>query len=156
MANKSNFGWIDSRNLKLQAQAVVDCLGGGDDAYRLILETAGVESQFGTIKDRTKGAGIGICQFDRIPFYDRKPKMLKYRDKVLQDLGVDLFLVEWEHLRYDSFVSLIMCRLYYLIIKEPLPNDLIGRARYWKKYYNTSAGKGTFSHYTKASTKFDW
>lgn len=153
---KNNFGWISEANLKAQAKVIVMCLGGGDDAYRLILETAGVESKFGTVRDRTINAGIGVCQFDKIPFYDRKPKMMKYRDRILTDLGVDLNLIKWEHLRYDSFVSLIMCRLYYKIIQEPLPIDLEGRAKYWKKYYNTRAGKGTVEHYIKSSKKFGW
>lgn len=38
-----------------------------------------------------------------------------------------------------------MCRLLYRRIKEPLPHerDVLGMARYWKRYYNTSLGKGS-------------
>ena len=38
-----------------------------------------------------------------------------------------------------------MTRIHYLRVPEKLPeaNDVEGLARYWKKYYNTSAGKGT-------------
>lgn len=152
MANLSNFGWIKS--IDAQAQAVVDCLGGGEKAKRLLLETASAETALGKIYDRTVYAGMGICQFDKAPFYRIKKASQKYRDKILRELGVDIKLVEWEHLRYDAFVSLIFCRLYYLLIPKPIPKTLEGRAKYWKKYYNTYLGKGTPEHYIKMTKRY--
>jgi len=130
-----------------EAKKVVDCLGGGDKAYRLLIETASAETALGHIRDKTVFAGMGICQFDKKPFYLIKKRAKKYRTKILQELGVDVNLVEWEHLRYNSFLSLLWCRLYYLFVPKPIPNTLEGRAKYWKKYYNTYLGDGTPEHY---------
>ena len=30
-----------------------------------------------------------------------------------------------------------MCRMFYMRIKESIPNTVEKRAEYWKKYYNT-------------------
>ena len=152
MNKKANYGWTN--NLYDQAKAVVDCLGGGENAYNLILETSATETALGQMYDGTIYAGMGICQFDKVPFYRVRKKSLKFRDKIFKDLGVDIKLVEWEHLRYNSFLSLIFCRLYYLTIAEPIPATLEGRAGYWKKYYNSYLGKGTPKHYTKMVSRF--
>jgi len=37
--------------------------------------------------------------------------------------------------------------LKYKLIPELIPNSLDERATYWKKYYNSEAGKGTMKHY---------
>lgn len=49
-----------------------------------------------------------------------------------------------EELHGNLFLGALMCRLKYLTIKAPLPapGDSVAMAAYWKKYYNTSAGKG--------------
>jgi hypothetical protein len=42
-----------------------------------------------------------------------------------------------------------MCRLHYRRVPEPLPDaeDINGLAAYWKKYYNTKAGRGSESEF---------
>lgn len=69
------------------------------------------------------------------------------KDKIITDLGVDISLVEWEHLRYNPYLSLIFTRLLYRLVKESIPSTIEERAKYWKKYYNTELGKGTPEHY---------
>ena len=141
-----NYGIVDF--VEEEAKKVVRCLGGGDNAIKLILETATSETALGHLEDKTVYAGMGICQFDKKPFYlVRRRAVKKYRKKILSELGVDLKLVEWEHLRYNSFLSLLFCRLYYKFIPRPIPESVEGRAKYWKKYYNTYLGKGTVGHY---------
>ena len=147
----SNYGYINEDTIKNQIQLICKCLGNGknDVAHLLLYETAKAETGLGSIEDKTVGAGIGICQFDKLPFDDLKKRSLTYKDKILKDLGVDISLVEWEHLRYNSFLSLLFCRLQYKPFNEEIPIDLASRAKYWKKYYNTELGKGTIEHYMK-------
>jgi len=147
----SNYGYIDENTIRSQIQLICKCLGNGknDIAHLLLYETAKAETGLGQIEDKTIGAGIGICQFDKFPFNDLKKRSLKYKDKILKDLGVDITLVEWEHLRYNSFLSLLFCRLQYKPFSEEIPKDKVSRAGYWKRYYNTVAGKGTIEHYLK-------
>jgi hypothetical protein len=130
---------------------VCDCLGYGINhtAHLLIVETATTETGLGRIKDTTLGAGMGICQFDKMPFYDIRKRSAKYKEKIYEELGVDIDLVEWEHLRYNSFLSLLFCRLFYKPIPKQIPDDIKERAIYWKKYYNTELGKGTAEHYLR-------
>ena len=149
----TNFGYIG--NLLAEAKVIVDCLGGGNDALFLILETASVESKLGGVNDRSLHVGMGICQFDRFPFYDHKRRSMRFRKKIVEELGVDIKLIEWEDLRYNSFLSLLFCRLFYLNIQKPIPSSVEDRAGYWKKYYNTFLGKGTIEHYLIASTLVD-
>ena len=45
----------------------------------------------------------------------------------------------------NAFFAAAMCRVHYRRVFESLPklDDALGMATYWKKYYNTYAGKGT-------------
>ena len=46
----------------------------------------------------------------------------------------------------DPFACL-MARLHYMRFQQAVPRDLRGQALYWKKYYNTSLGKGQPEQY---------
>ena len=150
--NISNYGW--TKNIKEQTKEIVEALGGGDNAYNLILETVTVETALGKINDRTIYAGMGICQFDKVPFQRIKDKSMRFRKLILRKLGVDIKLVQWEHLRYNTFLSLLFCRLYYIAVQDEIPATIEDRARYWKKYYNSYLGKGTPEHYLEMATIF--
>lgn len=41
----------------------------------------------------------------------------------------------------------LFTRLFYRLIPEAILETIEGRAKYWKKYYNTVLGKGTVEHY---------
>jgi len=45
----------------------------------------------------------------------------------------------------------LLARVYYREVKEAIPMGVQEQARYWKKYYNTVAGKGKVEDYVKAS-----
>jgi hypothetical protein len=49
-----------------------------------------------------------------------------------------------KHIIWDLKAATILARAYYASWPEPLPpwDDVEGLARYWKKYWNTEAGKG--------------
>lgn len=40
-------------------------------------------------------------------------------------------------------LACLFARLHYMRVPAPIPLDLHGQAEYWKRYYNTHAGKGT-------------
>jgi hypothetical protein len=121
----------------------------------MIIETAITETGLGRIKDATEFAGMGICQFDKLPFNDIRDRSIpKWRDKILKELEVDIAIIEWDALRYDSFLSLLFCRLFYKLVPAKIPDTMEVRAAYWKQYYNTKFGKGTVEHYIKMNTTY--
>lgn len=142
-----NYGYIG--NLKKQSKIICDCLSYGqfNTAHLMIYETACAETGAGNIKDTTLQAGMGLTQFDIGSFYFIRKKSKRFRKKIKDELGVDIDKVEWGDLRYNSFLSLLFTRLFYLNIKENIPKELKDRAKYWKKYFNTYEGKGTVEHY---------
>lgn len=148
------YGLINETHLEDIAQSVCDCLGYGANynADKLLLETAGAETLKGKLKDPTKYAGMGITQFDKMPFQDVKDRVRSIdKIKVNNYFDIDLDLVEWEHLRYNPLLAMIFTRLKYKKIKEVIPKSLSGRAMYWKDHYNTLLGKGTVKHYIEAN-----
>jgi len=142
-------------DLKHIAVEVCQCLGNGANqtAVKLLIETAGAETGKGTIKDNTIEAGMGITQFDWIGFKDVLDRTReKDRDKILEYFDIDIDWIKWEDLRYNPLLAMIFTRLKYKLIPEAIPNALEARAKYWKKYYNTEAGKGTPEHYLKMNS----
>lgn len=131
--------------------AVCDVLGhgAGNKATMLMLETAAQETRCGTYKDPTPyGAGAGVFQCDLIAFQDIQQRcpVSAYR-KVSDAFGIDIKKAKHEQLLYSPLLGAIFCRLHYLLRNEPIPQDEVGRAEYWKKHYNTRAGKGTVQEY---------
>jgi hypothetical protein len=118
-------------------------------SFALITETLCAESQFGTFPDLTNESGFGIAQMDA-GFEDAKKRSMKYQDFIYSRWGVNIDLVQLIELRYNVFLSVLFCRLFYKLIPEPIPGTVEGRAKYWKKYYNTFRGKGTEMHYIKS------
>lgn len=150
------YGYITKDVAYDMTKEIVNALGGGKNAIALILETACAETALGNIKDRTKYAGMGLTQFDNKPFYSVKKASMKYREKLINKLGIDISLVHWEHLRYNPFLALLFTRLYYLNYPayKAIPDTLDARASYWKKYYNSELGAGTKAHYLESSRRY--
>lgn len=57
-------------------------------------------------------------------------------------------------LQERSILQAVLCRFYYLGINEAIPSTLEGRARYWKKYYNSELGAGTPEKYISRVRSF--
>lgn len=120
------------------------------NAYNLIVETACAETQFCTFPDNNHSSGFGGWQFDRTGFKHVIEKSMKYRDEIYKKFRVDISVIKIEELRYNPFLSIILCRLFYKSIPDAIPSTREGRAKYWKKWYNTSAGSGTVRHYIES------
>lgn len=151
-----NYGVINLTRINEDAQMICDCLGHGKygTAKDMIIETAIAETGLGQIEDKTVGAGMGLTQFDELPFNDIRDRSIKSRPKILKDLGVDISLVHWDDLRYNQFLALLFTRLLYKPVNEDIPATIEERAAYWKEHYNTKAGKGTVEHYLEMNRNF--
>jgi len=152
--DKTFYGLTYATDLFDLANEVCESLGRGSNgkAVDLLVETVGAETIHGTLKDPTVYAGLGLTQFDKMPFQDVKDRCRESdKQNLKESFNIDIDLVEWEHLRYNPFLALIFTRLKYKKVPEAIPKTLEDRARYRKKYYNTEAGKGTSEHYIKAN-----
>lgn len=147
------YGLCSAAQVKHFAQAVCTVLGGGDEAVSLLCETAATETGCGTYADPTpNGAGRGAFQCDPIAFKD---VVARSSEKDLSALktafGFDLHTVKHEALDYSPLIAAAVCRLHYKLCPGAIPLTLKARAEYWKKYYNTKAGKGTAAQYVERS-----
>lgn len=146
------YGLIKNCDIRNIAKEVCECLGGGDKAVNLIVETAGAETNRGNVKDTTLYAGMGLTQFDKLPFQDTKNRTSEKNKQQVKDyFGIDIDLVEWEDLRYSPLLALIFTRLKYKLVPDAIPDNIEDRAKYWKKWYNSTLGKGTIEHYLQAN-----
>jgi hypothetical protein len=138
-------------------RSVCDTLGHGSGAaVHLLAETAAQETHLGKFRDPTpRGAGRGLFQCDLIAFLDVRSRASR-RDcyVVLDAYGIEMLSLSHEHLDVSPLAAAIFCRLHYKLIPEPIPETLEGRARYWKKYYNTNLGRGTIEEYVRNAQKF--
>ena len=150
------YGVVNATQIKDTVNYICSILGNGanNNACKLLLETAGAETALGKTRDLTIGAGQGICQFDRIGF-DDVVERIKLSDYIIiqERMGIDIKLVRWEDLRYNVLLSFLFARLKYKKIPEEVPTTMEKRAIYWKKYYNSTLGKGTLGHYLSANKK---
>lgn len=148
------YGLVDEEEAYKYIKVVCDSLGYGKNknADKLLLETAKAETLLGKAKDTTlTKAGCGLCQFDKEPFEDVKERVMKYRYIILDKMKIDIQIVEYEWLTYNPLLSFLFCRLKYRLIPEEIPTTLEGRARYWKKYYNSILGAGDIYHYLQVN-----
>ena len=143
------YGISSIQEAKDLTREVVDGLGGGEPVYCQVLEIACAETHCGTYPDKhPKKWGVGLCQFDKIALQDIQLEGEQRHFELVKKLwGYDIQKVELEDLADDARLSLICCRLKLKRIAEAIPDNLLDRAHYWKKYYNTEAGAGTVEHY---------
>ena len=150
------YGAIDLNQIELVADRVVEALGGGDNAYMLIMETCQQETNGGTYLARRSAyaAGVGINQCDPIGFTDTRNRTSKRVKKiVLEEFGVNVDAVHHRELAYSPLLSFIWCRLHYLLRPGAIPDTIEGRAGYWKVWYNSVLGKGTTKEYIHNAQK---
>ena len=151
-----NYGYVTDELAIEMANKICDCIGHGKygTAVHMIIETAVAETGLGRIEDKTDEAGMGITQFDKIPFADIRDRCIKLKPQIEKDLGVDITKVNWDDLRYNIFLSLLFARLLYWLKGEPIPKTIEERAAYWKFHYNTKSGQGTVEHYLEMNRKY--
>lgn len=122
------------------------------NAENLILGTIAQESAYGKYREQLGGGPAkGVCQIEPNTFNDIINNYLKYRPHILHKVAQisGVLAPQSDDLIHNDKLSICICRIHYLRIKESIPKDLIGWANYWKKYYNTIKGKGTINEFIK-------
>ena len=114
------------------------------EAVKLLLGTCAVESEFGTYIKQRGGPALSPWQIEEPTFNWLKERYKKYHPYIDK---------EFEALEWDLKLAILMCRLRYLVVPDPIPKTLAEQAVYWKKYYNTFQGAGTPMAYVAAYRK---
>ncbi len=128
-------------------------------AERLVLGTAVHESdglrfidqRTSDDDDETLGPAYGLYQIEPATHRDLLGSFLRYRPPLAERLG--WFLAadpdRDTQLATNLAYATAVCRLIYYRASEPLPaaEDLMALARYWKRHFNTAAGKGTAAQF---------
>lgn len=126
-------------------------------AAMLVLGTACVESQCGEyISQLGNGPALGIFQIEPATYNDLIDNYLAYRPELKAKL-LALYcenLSASENLTCNLIYQAAVCRLVYYRSPQAIPTDLHGMADYWKKYYNTSKGKGTPEKFIAAYKRY--
>lgn len=113
-------------------------------AENLVLGTALHESHLKFLQ-QIKGPARGVFQMEPATHNDLWKNFLAY-DKKLTTL-VRYYCIgepDADEMEGNLYYAAAMCRIHYRRIKAPLPNNFPPElAAYWKKFYNTSLGRGT-------------
>ena len=123
------------------------------EALELVYKTGKVESGYQYIR-QIKGPARGLFQCESWVAVDICKNYLSYRKKLMQKVAnatkvklsyfIDAKEEDWDFILETNIAAQIaMCRLHYRRIPKPLPSSPEGQANYWKKYYNSMAGRGT-------------
>ena len=137
------------------SKRICEILGGSRAVEEMLIETAIAETYGGQYKDPSHYAGMGLTQIDQLPFKDIQDRCnIADKNKIFKAFGININKVEWVELRHNPFLALLFTRLYYKKIPDTIPGSVKARASYWKKFYNTDAGKGTEEHFISAVFKY--
>ena len=123
------------------------------EALDLVYKTGKVESGYKYIR-QIKGPARGLFQCEPWVAVDICKNYLAYRKKLMQKVAnatnvklsyfIDPVEKDWDFILETNIAAQIaMCRLHYRRIPKRLPSSSEGQAKYWKKYYNSMAGRGT-------------
>jgi hypothetical protein len=127
-------------------------------AQRLLLGTAAVESDLGTYIRQKNGPALGIFQIEP----DTEAWLWGRIDKRNPELAWKIFRVSGVYgvsqaaLESNLAYQVALARVNYYLKPEKLPehDDVRGLAGYWKKYWNTEAGRGTVEKFIQKYEKY--
>jgi len=126
-------------------QVLSPCGLYSEAAEELLIMTAAAESLGGQFIYQVGGPAVGIFQMEPNTHDDIWENYLKYKPALASETDFWTHSKDSEALVYNLAYAILMARIHYLRVAEPLPpaTDIDGLAYYWKKYYNTYLGKGT-------------
>ena len=152
---------ISTSQMKYLIQSTCGWMGEkfvSDDAVTLVLETGLVESGYKYIRQLGDGPARSFWQVEPATAVDNLAHYLKHR-KELMGMCADASLVDLKNwqlyeeglwgniLEKNIAAGIVHCRLKYWRVPKPVPNTLEGRAKQWKKYYNSEQGAGSEEKY---------
>jgi len=126
-------------------------------AENLLVGTALQESRLVHLKQFGSGPALGVYQIEPETHMDLWKNFINYRqdlrDRILTRTSV-IPSLEQQLVTSLSYATII-ARLIYWRVAEPMPEaqDLEGLAKYYKKYYNTLAGKATAAEWLEKYRK---
>jgi len=130
-----------------------------DDATELLMGTSAQETHLGQmgLVQRGGGPALGIFQCERTTerwLWDFLSRRADLCERIISTSGVSG--PSELHLRGNLVYQILMARVKYLTYPEPLPDskDILGMARYWKKYYNSILGRGKVREFVKNYNRF--
>lgn len=139
-----------------------------EDAEELVIRTGAVESAFLHREGISGGPELGFWQIHprtakHLLFtYLLRPSKSDMRDKFERLLGYDLTILQEEErfeseLRDNDILGIALCRLWYFIAPYPVQDatDHWAQAWLWKKWYNTSKGKGSTGQFVRAARRIN-
>lgn len=120
------------------------------EAEMLVLGTAAQESRFQYLKQLGTGPALGLWQCEPRTHADIWENYIRYRQELAVKVrataghgGASTLKPEDDWLVYNLRYAAAICRIHYRRAPDPLPRDVKGFARYWKRFYNTEQGRGT-------------
>lgn len=122
----------------------------GAATEQLLMGTAMQESGLRYLKQLGGGPACGVFQMEPNTHDDIWENFLVYRGdlerKIQQTWGR---VCNADDLVTDLGYAAAMCRVHYYRAPDRLPlrDDIAAQAGYWKRWYNTEAGKGTAYEY---------
>lgn len=127
-------------------------------AVNLLLGTAAQESHLGKYLHQINGPALGIYQMEPDTHKDIHNNFLVYKsdlNKKILNLSFPAFSMK-KNLIGNLYYATAMARIHYYRVPEKLPkaDDIEGLANYWKRYYNTTIGKGTIKEFIKNFEKY--
>ena len=132
--------------------AVLDM--GGEAAESQILGTALAESGGTALRQRGGGPALGLWQMEPATHDDIWKNYIGYRpelkDAVITTAHLDYGQADAEVMAWNLRYACAMARVHYRRVSAAIPAAPEDQALYWKRYYNTPAGKGTVAHYMDA------
>ena len=143
----------DIFRFNIVAPSLIEINSYSKDAEDLVFETCKVESNLHHTK-QINGPALGFCQMERATHDDIWSNFLgSTRRQYLIDGLCNLTdrPGDADEMVNNPFYAVAMCRIHYLRFPASIPSTRIGRAEYWKKYYNTDEGKGTEGDYMERS-----
>jgi hypothetical protein len=126
----------------------------GPEAEALLLGTAAQESGLGCyVRQLGGGPALGVFQMEPATYHDIWRNYINFQPEISQCLSRRWPMEpEPEEMITDLILAAVMCRLHYRRVPERLPKhgNIKGLASYWKRYYNTVAGRGDESGFIQS------
>ena len=126
-------------------------------AENLLMGTAAHESRSGRYLRQIRGPARGLYQMEPATHVDLLTNYLRYRDELRDELGKFIAKAPGpvQQLSTNMAYATAAARLQYWRVPEALPEaqDIIGLAAYYKRHWNTFAGKATEFDFVRAYRK---
>ena len=117
-------------------------------ARLLVMGTAAQESHLQYIRQLGNGPALGLWQMEPTTHDDIWENWIDHREQVM-DVVLALAMGESDELIYNLRYAAAMCRIHYRRFPGFPTEDPVSLGGYWKKYYNTSAGRGTVDEFVE-------